>query len=194
MNNPRIASDISVDLMLFYKALQNGWVPPEHMSEDEYRQLKGMEPSALRGFGGYFCSFGGKWLGGYARGDSRDFCNEAYRDSLKLAKQIQGVNFHCCDYEELFSNHLKIFEDINSRCLVYIDPPYRGTTKYAVKFDHDHFWNVIRKFSVIHDIYVSEYVLPDDFECMWSIVRKTELNTKHGKAIRTERLFKFKGG
>lgn len=192
MDNPRIASDISLDLILFYQALRNGWVPPEHMSEGKYKQLKYMEPSALRGFGGYFCSFGGKWLGGYARGDGRDFCNEAHRDSLKLAEQIQGVSFYCCDYEELLESHLILFKNANSRCLIYIDPPYKNTTKYSGAFDHDHFWEVIRKFSSVHDIYVSEYVAPEDFECVWSIVRKTELNTKHGKAIRTERLFKFK--
>jgi len=193
MDNPRIASDISLDLMLFYEALQNGWVPPEHMSEDEYKQLKHVKPSAIRGFGGYFCSFGGKWLGGYAREKGRDFCQEAYKDSLRLAKQIQGVQFHCCDYEQLLMTDLKVFEDIGTKCLIYIDPPYRNTTKYRLTFNHDHFWEVVRKFSIIHDIYVSEYKAPKDFECVWSIVRKTELNTKHGKSVRVERLFKFKG-
>lgn len=83
-----------------------------------------------------------------------------------------------------------MFEDVNSKCLIYIDPPYKGTTKYSTIFDHNRFWEVVRRFSSKHDIYVSEYVAPDDFECVWSIIRKTELNTKQGKAIRTERLFK----
>lgn len=193
MANPRIASDISLDLILFYKELQNGWIPPEHMSEDEYKQLKCVEPSAIRGFGGYFCSFGGKWFGGYAREKDRDFCLGAYRDSLKLSEQIKGVDLHCCDYEELLKIHLKIFADVNVRCLIYIDPPYKNTTKYSETFDHNRFWEIIRQFSNIHDIYVSEYEAPEDFKCVWSIVRKAELNTKHGKAIRIERLFKFKG-
>ena len=58
--------------------INNNFTFPFQLMEEEYKNLKTSEPSALRGFVGYFLSFGGKWFGGYApkyqRGDrKRDF-------------------------------------------------------------------------------------------------------------------------
>lgn len=185
--NPRVANDIHDDLILFYKAICSGWQPPVTVSEDDYRRIKQGSPSALRGFVGFFCSFGGKWWGGFARGDGRDFANEAHRDSLRLAKDLGGTDFYCSDYADFLSM-------LKHNCLVYVDPPYKNTTKYSGVFDHNRFWEVIRQFSKVHDIYVSEYTAPSDFQCVWSTIRKTELNTKNGKGIRVEKLFQFDGG
>src|SRR3954463_779951 len=61
-----LAADIHTDLILMWKAVQNGWVPPAAISREEYTAIKSESPSALRGFVGFGCSFGGKWFGGYA--------------------------------------------------------------------------------------------------------------------------------
>lgn len=63
-----VLSYASPDLMLLYKEMQAGRVPPCVLSEDEYRAYRNAEPSAMRGFAGYGASFGGKFFGGYARG------------------------------------------------------------------------------------------------------------------------------
>src|SRR5208337_2924620 len=56
--------DIHADLILMWQAVAAGWVPPHSVTEAQYRQLKHAEPSALRGFVGFGCSFSGKWFGG----------------------------------------------------------------------------------------------------------------------------------
>ena len=45
--------------------------------------------------------------------------------------------------------------------VVYCDPPYKGTAKYLVNFDHEAFyqWVLSRPFPV----FISEYNMPDDF-------------------------------
>jgi len=173
---------------MFYKEMQSGWIPPENISEEQYKQLKTMQPSGLRGFVGFFCSFGGKWWGGYARDPktNRSFSKEAHNDSIRLASQTVNVEFSCLHYSEFLGT-------IPRGSFVYCDPPYKGTTGYKNKFSHTFFWEQIRMWSSVHDIFVSEYKAPDDFECVWSIERKTELNTKNGKALRIEKLFKYKG-
>ncbi len=188
INGERFASDLSEDLILFYKEMQNGWKPPETLSEEKYRQLKTMHPSGLRGFAGFFCSFGGKWFGGYARDPktNRSFPKEAHTDALRLASQTVDVEFSCLHYSEFL-------EIIPRGSFVYCDPPYKGTTGYKNKFNHTFFWEQMRMWSNVHDILISEYKAPDDFECVWSIERKTELNTKDGKALRIEKLFRYKG-
>ena len=40
--------DIQEDLILMYQALADGWVPPDTVTEDEWRELRDSEPSALR--------------------------------------------------------------------------------------------------------------------------------------------------
>ena len=60
-----ILNDLHEDLMLMWDAVLNkGWIPPTEVSFEEYQELRNAEPSALRGFVGFSCSFGGKWFGG----------------------------------------------------------------------------------------------------------------------------------
>jgi len=211
MDDNRIANDIDIDLIEFYKALQIGWLPSSHVTEEDYQYYKRINQEGIHspkiGFVKFFCSFGGKAWGGYARDKktNRDFPKEAYEDSLRLIKGqyndsiklsggIRNVKFVCMDYKDLIKNELKVFQDINSKCLIYFDIPYVGTTEYKYKFNHEEYWQFIREQSCNHDIYTSSYIAPDDFICVWEISRKTNLNMKDGgKADRIEKLFKFKG-
>jgi len=198
----RIANDKCPYLIEFYKAIQNGWRPKENLSEQDYKRLQKLYKDGVCngeiGFGLYFCSWGGKFNGGYARNSKFDksfkLVNGQLKDCYKLSDSINDVKFICSDYEDLLKYHLKVFQDIKSRCLIYFDIPYFGTTEYRFKFDHIRFWEVIREYSTIHDIYISEYVAPEDFECVWSMERKTNLNTKDAcKSDRIEKLFKYMG-
>ena len=49
--------DIQEDLILMYRALADGWVPPDTVTEEEWRELRDSPPSALRAFAGFGCSF-----------------------------------------------------------------------------------------------------------------------------------------
>jgi len=162
----RIASDINPYLFTLYKSLRAGWEPPKHVTEDDYRRVRAVndERDPLIAFVGYGCSFGGKWWGGYARPNktNRNYCDTARRGILKKLRRCQGVAFASCAFTDL---------DIDSRCLVYCDPPYAGTTEYSAArgFDSDEFWGCVRSWSQAGAIVlVSEYAAPPDFESIWT--------------------------
>ena len=83
-----------------YQALADGWVPPTSLSEEEYRELKVAEPSALRGFAGFGCSFGGKWFDEFARGGGRDHANESYKALVRQAPTLRGRQFMHQSYDQ----------------------------------------------------------------------------------------------
>jgi DNA adenine methylase len=180
----RVASDAHTDLILLWNALKAGWVPPDTLSEEEYHQLRHAEPSALRGFAGFACSFGGKWFRGYAR--SSVTSNHALVGKNSLLRKIaamQDVTFECRDYRELEG----------SGALIYCDPPYAGTEKYSVGIDHTEFWDTMRRWSQTNLVVISEYTAPDDFVCVREIPTSTFIRGKNQKAIaRVERLFMHK--
>ena len=187
MNNPRIGSEINADLIAFYTALRDGWIPPKHCSEYSYQRVKRLQsPCALKGFIGIACSFSGKWWGGYARGGKgRDYCTNGHNVAMRKKPLIQNVSFASVDYRCL---------EIPDNSLVYCDPPYKETQGYnSGGFDSLEFWEWARELSKRCDVYVSEYQAPEDFECVWQIERNMEMQTKAGKPKRLERLFKWKG-
>ena len=85
------AGDVHEDLILMYQAIQSGWEPPSELSEDCWRELKYSEPSPLRGFAGFGCSFAGRWFEGYARNSKGT--NYAAQAARKLAKQKVTATF-----------------------------------------------------------------------------------------------------
>ena len=185
----KILNDKHPYLIAMWQALQNGWIPPDVVTKEEYYRVKDNmdENPALTGFVGFGCSFGGKWWGGYAkdkRGD--DYCGQAKRGLLKDLVGIQFAKFTCLDYHDV---------EIPDGAVVYCDPPYVNTTGYTVgQFDTDEFWNYMRQLSKRCDVYISEESAPDDFECIWSKekVRTLEKNDNVGR-VKVEKLFKYKG-
>ena len=185
----KILNDKHPYLIAMWQALQNGWMPPDVVTKEEYYRVKANmdENPALTGFVGFGCSFGGKWWGGYAkdkRGD--DYCGQAKRGLLKDLAGIQSATFTCLDYHDV---------EIPDGAVVYCDPPYVNTTGYTVgQFDTDEFWDYMRQLSKRCDVYISEESAPDDFECIWSKekVRTLEKNDNVGR-VKVEKLFKYKG-
>ncbi len=188
MGGPRIASDAHLDLILMWKAIQDGWLPPENISEEEYRELKIAEPSALRGFVGFACSFGGKWFGGYARKkDAYSYARAGRNSIVKIIPLLAGVSFLHADYTNV--------RPVNS--LVYCDPPYENTTAYSGvnRFDSTKFWGVVRRWSDDNVVLVSSYDAPSDFSAVWEQEAPTTLaGGLNGaqKVKKIERLFKVK--
>jgi DNA adenine methylase len=179
-------NDISKDLIMFLQDLvNNNFTFPNNVSEECYKKLKTAESSALRGFVGFFLSFGGKWFGGYAQKyqkGNRNFLQEAKDSSEKLRKDLQNdIIFDCKSYDEFTPYAMTI----------YCDPPYENTTNYGQKFDSNKFWNVMRIWSENNDVYISSYDAPTDFECVWEKQKRVTLG--HDKSnIKYERLFKLK--
>src|SRR3972149_5313636 len=70
----RAGIDINRYLISMWQALQDGWIPPENISEEEYvdiRDNKECYPEYLIGYVGFNLSYAGKWWGGYARDGAR---------------------------------------------------------------------------------------------------------------------------
>lgn len=179
--------DVQEDLILLLQAVAEGsMVYPETVSEEEYKAAKVAPPSALRGLIGFGCSFGGKWFGGYARGEPRNYAGESGRSLRKKAVGLQGVQWGLRSYTGLSPNG----------SLLYCDPPYDGTTgfKGCAPFDSGAFWNQVRLWEAAGNaVYVSEYQAPPDFECVWSAETYSTLHANVTQGLpRTERLFRLR--
>lgn len=186
MKGKRFASDINEYLIELYVALQNGWIPPDHISEIEYDFIKKNKDNnkALTGFVGIGCSYSGKWFGGLSKNNTnRNYVLNAKNSLLKALPLIKDVTFKCIDYRKANPNNL----------LIYCDPPYRGYTGYDFignKFDNEEFWKFIRKWSKNNLVFVSEYSAPEDFKCVWKKETKLDIKNKNGeKEKRIEKLF-----
>lgn len=139
---------------------------------------------------GFCATYNAKWFGGYAGvvntkvGTTRNYYDEAVRNILKQKEYVEDVDFVNYDYRD--------FSNIKS-ALIYCDPPYANTTKYGndKDFDHDEFWDWVRKVSEHNIVLVSEYNAPDDFEIIYEKELTTTLD-KNSRKKDTERLFKIK--
>lgn len=162
MKGERFASDKNEYLIEMYLALQNGWVPPQKLTNEEYQHIKDNkdENKAMSGFAGFGCSFSGKWFGGFAKNKRGDNYAMATHNSLmKLKPLIADIKFKCLDYREAHPQN----------SLIYCDPPYNSTTKYDAigEFDTNEFWDIMRMWSKNNRVFISEYNAPEDFECVW---------------------------
>ena len=190
----RIASDVNPYVIQAITSIrdESELLPKNNkeFTENDYNKLKLSDEYKYKGFAGFSYSFGGKWLGGWARGKkangiSRDYVAENYRSAQIQSKKIQGIDFKCCSYAEL---------KIPENSLIYCDPPYRDTTKYKTKqnFDHEKFyrWCVCQS-KKGHTVFVSEYNMPADFKLVWKskILCFLDKSKKSKSRSRTEKLF-----
>lgn len=191
----RIGNDLHYYLIEMWKALQQGWIPPDLITEDEYNAFKDNKddyPLHLIGYAG-FMSFGGKWFAGYRRsvaGTKGDIKNMEYQSKnhknviMSQVKALQDVKFHSLDYTKV---------PLPENSIIYCDIPYTDTTKYKDKFDHIRFWEWAEGIAKQgHKIYVSEYQAPQGWKAVWSKDVKTNifasnLNDKN----RTEKLYTY---
>lgn len=179
------ASDKHPQLIALWQELQNGWIPPENVTEREYQELKfTLSPPHLAGFVGFGCSYSGKWFGGYCRDNTgRNYAKNAKNSLLKKVALLQDVEFSCRDYKEL---------TIENDSVIYCDPPYTNTTGYSVGLDSEEFWQWVRERSESSIVFVSEYTAPEDFSAVWQKQTKLDIRSKGGvKSERCEKLFVF---
>lgn len=191
----RVANDIHYYLIEMWKKLTDGWIPEKISKEDyiEVRNNREKYPPYLVGWIGFNCSYSGKWFGGFAgkvktkTGAIRDYQEEAIKNISNQVKKMKGVIFQ--------NNHFYDLE-LKPNSIVYCDPPYKGTTKYANDFDHNLFYDWVRDIgNQGHTVFVSEYKAPADFECVWQKQAKSSLSANGkigGSKASVEMLFKLK--
>jgi len=185
----RIGNDNNIYIIAMFKALQNGWVPPAEITEEEYGRLQYSSiVSPIIGFAGVGCSYAGKWFGGYARGNNksgtpRNYCLESKKNLLRQHHHLEGVKFLHEDYRNLV---------ILPNSIVYCDPPYENSTKYKNKFNHKEFWKWAKQ---THNpglniyVYVSEYKAPSDWRCIWQKKINSSLTKDTGSKKGVEKLW-----
>lgn len=183
----RIGNDLNHYMAAMWEALvYKGWEPPEFISEDFYDDIKvnkDLHPPELVGFAGVAVTFGSKWFSTYARNNRGvNYAMEGRRKLHLQIEKLKGVIFKSESYDAL---------NIPDKSIIYCDPPYAKTAKYKDSFEHSAFWNWCRNMEGMgHDVFISEYAAPQDFECIWSMEMST--NMKAEKSIKSiERLFKL---
>lgn len=187
----RLGADINQDLINLWKAVSNGWMPPEQqITEEAYHNIK-KYPEAfsppLVGYTAFALSYGGKYWGGYSRNASgtRNYSQESYNNAMIQFPKLRGIEFRCSSYEDLV---------IPERSIIYCDPPYWGTTKYKNRFDSEKFWLWCHaQADKGHTVFVSEYLCP--FSHMAGVVYEKQLRSsirrKDHSTQPTEKLFKL---
>lgn len=183
----RIGGDANEALVTMWRALADGWVPPQHVTEEEYADAKHRRDPAdpLTAFIGFGVSFAGKWFGGYARGgENRNYAANAASSLRKKAHGLKGVRWHAGDYRTC---------PLIPRAVIYCDPPYAGTTQYGAvgAFSWGEFWAwCLAKHAEGFAVFVSEYTAPPSFRVAFEVATKTDIRTNAaGKEPRIERLF-----
>lgn len=153
----------------------------KEFAEEDYRKLRQSDDYKHKGLAGFTYSWGGKWLGGWARSDDRDdYVRQSYNNAVRQSPLLQGVELVHSDYMDLI---------VPDNSLIYCDPPYANASKYKdTTFDHDEFWQWCRDMAGKgHKVFVSEYTAPDDFICIWGSEIRNNLRKTRNKE--TEKLF-----
>lgn len=189
----RIFCDAHPQLIALWKAILSGWQPPETMTEELYRQARRGETSMeLQGFIGFGCTFGGTWMGGYAR--SKTDPNKNFAKEAASALRRQAANLK--DRSEFHNQDFEISLDAMPGDVVYCDPPYLNTSAYkgVAKMSHERFWAAIRRRAARSVVFISEYSAPDDFECVMEIPTVLTVRSVNGNEKRLDRVFQWKEG
>lgn len=186
----KYASDVQPYLIALLKQAQKDTsVFPETITLEEYKDVKDNKekyPAWYVGLVGFCASFGGKFFNGYGRDSKggRSISNERIRNLIKQSPNLKDIQFTCCDFRNIKPT-IKNF-------VIYCDIPYKNSTKYKVDdFPYGEFYDWCRQMAKNNIVLVSEYNMPDDFECIWQKEIKTSLCIDRAKtdSKRVEKLF-----
>ena len=194
VDGKRIGSDYNEYLIEMWKGLQSDTERPNEIDKELYCRVRTEFNNNVNnqltkfeiGWIGWMASYNGRFFdGGYSgKTKDRDYVKEQIKNTENQIEKIKGIEFYSCSYDEL---------QIPQNSIIYCDPPYKNTKQYLVSkcFDHNKFWQWCRDMSNNgHDVFISEYNAPDDFECVWSKEITNSMNsTKTYKPI--ERLYKY---
>jgi len=193
--NNKYGYDSHKYLIALLNGLANGYEPSYNISKEQYKYIKTHQEEyddIFLGYVGFQLSYGAKWFDTFRRDKigKRNYANEAYRNVMKQSPNLKNIKFDCRDFRSINNNI--------SNFVIYCDPPYRGTTKYKTEeFPYEEFYDWCRNMAKNNIVLVSEYNMPNDFECIWSkeTIANFDSNRKSNddKNKRVEKLFVYKG-
>lgn len=180
------AGDINKNVILMWKKAQKGWFPDIKINKKEYDKLKhSKKESALKGFIGHHCSFGGKYFDTFRPERCKKKMIDNTIDKINdIGEELKNVSFQSGFYTQ-YSN-LKNY-------VIYCDPPYSIFNKYyddennILNFNHKKFWDWCRKMSENNIIFISEYKAPEDFALIY--LEKSSINHNTTTKNNFERLY-----
>ena len=186
-----------IELLKYAQDLNNEL--PTHITEEEYikvRDNKENYPKWYVGLVGFCASFGAKYFNGYARSfksdgiTPRDMSNEAIRNLENQRANLKDIKFKCIPFQNIPKDKLNGY-------VIYADIPYRNSTKYKTEeFPYDEFYKWCAEVSKNNTVLISEYNMPNNFECIWSKETKVLLDSNKSdndyKNIRVEKLFRIR--
>lgn len=199
-HNNKIGFDVHEELIELLKHVQNlDNELPQHISEEHYNEVKYNRdnyPKWYQGLVGFTASFSARYFNTYARSfksdgvTRRDMSNEAIRNIEKQREKLVGIKFDCMSFLDVDISKINGY-------VIYCDPPYRGKEKYYEKnktgFPYKEFDEWCRELSKNNIVLISEYNMPDDFECVWQKDYKVGNSPNHKThGTRTEKLFLIK--
>ncbi len=191
---PDLASDVHPGLIALYEQLRvdPAWLDGFECTEEIYRAAKAFpDDCPAKAFIGFGCSFGGKWFGGFGRGHGTknnpySVCNTSVRGLARKLKACNNTRFR----------QLSFFDPQPvSGAVLYLDPPYAGTTIAGASrgFDQTAFRARAEAWARAGSIvFVSEYDFP-----LGSVVweRKAQNSLSGGSQTlgdsRTEKLYRL---
>lgn len=188
---PKQASDLMPDVVKLWCAVRDGWQPPERVTNEDWHRERYAEPSALRAFLGFGCSFGANFFQG---------CIAEKRDTTRLKDIVVPGKFHSEEAHSQINKkrpgivgvieHKSYDEHGPCDAIIYCDPPYVGPANYATgAFDHERFWATMRQWARNgNTVLVTEYVVPDDVEVLHVFERTQTLRVSSKDKKRLEKL------
>lgn len=197
--NKKYGCDLHKELIALLQHIQKTTEDiPITVSEEDYKHIKenkNLYEDWYLGLVGFSCSYGGKYFDTYARSKKsdgitpRDMPNERFSNLIKQSPSLKDITFKHCSFLDIKPNI--------SNFVIYCDPPYRQTAKYDIEdFPYEPFYDWCRVMSKNNVVLISEYNMPDDFECIWSKENKcliySNRNSNDDKNNRIEKLFILK--
>lgn len=204
----KFAYDLNKYLIYLFIHLKDGGELPETVTKETYDRArtawyKGNTDKEFQdweiGCYGALCSYGGRFYDGgwsYEVDEKlkegtikhRNYYQERKRNLLKQFEQplCQDIMFGISDYRDL--------NEMSGYC-IYMDPPYAKQKEYANskdRFNHNQFWDVMRKWSQNNIVFVSELSAPDDFDIIWEQEINRSIKSS-GSSRAVEKLFRYKG-
>ena len=207
----KLAFDKNEYLIALLDGVANkGFVPYESVDKVLYDQARNAYNNRTEDFSkvelgciGFLASYNGRFFdGGYAKPGYektktgpryRDYYAESKQNLLKQAKDLEGVTFVCSDYETVLDS-FEEYDDLK-HTLFYCDPPYENTKQYITSkgFDHEKFWENMRRLSEKTYVLISEEHAPDDFMCIWDKAVSRSVKAQ-AKSVSSEKLFVYSKG
>lgn len=167
-------------------------IAPQECSFEHYAEVRADKnnlkyPKEYRALIGYCASYGGRYFdGGYGRNKAgrKNLYLERIANLKQQAPFLFEIDLSCRDYKWYLNKGI-------NNTLLYLDPPYKGTKQYnRQELNYEEFYDFCRQLSKNNIVVVSEYNMPDDFECIWQKERNVYQKSDRvhcGKS--TEKLF-----